>query len=105
MKEKNDRESAELSEKKDTNVSKGKLIFTEKRRNQWFDFEYKLYEAQDCKAPYSIEVSVRNGEREKSAILMNCFDLKETAKAFFDIAVRNFITPISLEYVYEDFCE
>ncbi|MBQ5800858.1 MAG: hypothetical protein IIW20_03140 [Clostridia bacterium] len=83
----------------------GRLIFKEVKRTEFLTLEYRVYEASEGKAPYSIEVIASNGKNEKSAVLSGAFDLREEAKSFFDLISRNLVTPVSLSYVYEDYCE
>jgi hypothetical protein len=83
----------------------GRLIFKEVKKTEFLTLEYRAYEASEEKAPYSIEVIASNGKNEKSAVLSGAFDLREEAKSFFDLISRNLVTPVSLSYVYEDYCE
>ncbi len=84
---------------------RGTLCQKEIKKTEFLTLEYRMYEQSDCKVPYSIEIVATNGQNEISGILEHCFDLKEEAKAFFEVISRNLVTPISLSYIYEDYCE
>ena len=94
-----------LKEEKSPCSVDGRLIFKEVKKTELLTLEYRVYEASEGKAPYSVEVIATNGTNRKNAILMGAFDLCEEAKRFFDLISRNFVTPVSLSYIYEDYCE
>ena len=95
----------ELLKEEKSHCVEGRLIFKEVKKTELLTLEYRVYEASEGKAPYSIEVIASNGTNEKSAILRGAFDLCEEAKRFFELISRNFVTPVSLSYIYEDYCE
>lgn len=83
----------------------GQLILKEVKKTELLTLEYRMYEEGSCRAPYSIEVVATNGINEINAVLENCFDLFGEARSFFELISRNLVTPVSLSYIYEDYCE
>lgn len=84
-----------------------RVLCYERRKTSYLILEYRLFEDidDDEKAPYTVGICASNGKRERYTELENCFYEKDISRMFFDILVRNMVTPVGLSYVYNDFTE
>lgn len=65
--------------------------------------EYRLFNSDGC---YGIEIVKKNGDTlfERKAVSSVCADL-EQAKELLELLFKNTVTPISLQYVLEDWVD
>ncbi|MBE6696127.1 MAG: hypothetical protein E7587_06695 [Ruminococcaceae bacterium] len=96
-----------IKEREAESGKKRRLLYYEKRRTPYLLLEYRLFEDTDGdeRLPYTVGICASNGERERYTELENCFYEEDISKMFFDILVRNMVTPVALSYIYSDFAE
>lgn len=88
---------------------KDKIVIKEERQDEFFHYTYELILRQgrrtaDWRLPlYSVKVSIEDSEgRVSQKEATDVFTDKTRAVEFFEMLVRNLVTPIDLGYVVED---
>ena len=89
------------------NGKRRRVLCYERRKTPYLVLEYRLFEDidDDESSPYTVGICASNGKRERYTELENCFYELDISRMFFDILVRNMVTPVGLSYIYNDFTE
>ena len=62
-----------------------------------------IYDMYLCESLYTLNVTLIHNGRKSSRRICLFFECRECALEFFSLCVRCRVTPIDVEYVYDDF--